>query len=230
MPVYFGNLRVSEINRLDQIQYRAAKIVTGALHMSSKIKLNVGLGWESLKVMYECLGLSLFHKIHLGCTQPLVKTFMPQLEVHHYNTRVSVKYKNFPYVNKQYSLSFYPYFTKLWNNTHNTLQSERDLLEYKGKLKNMYKHPKYKFYYRGLTKRGSSLMTHLRVGRSVLNDHAFPLGFLSSPQCLCHSPRESPGHIILSCFLYTRERLTLMGKVENIIPKILNFNIPRPPL
>ena len=126
---------------------------------------------------------------------------MPQLEVHHYNTRVSVRYKNFPYVNKQYSLSFYPYFTKLWNNTQNTLQSERDLLEYKGKLKNMYKHPKYKFYYRGLTKRGSSLMTHLRVGRSVLNDHAFPLGFLSSPQCLCHLPRQSPGLIILSCFL-----------------------------
>ena len=37
MPVYFGSLRVSEIIRLD----RAAKIVTGALHLSSKIKLNV---------------------------------------------------------------------------------------------------------------------------------------------------------------------------------------------
>ena len=88
MPVYFVNLRVSEINRLDQIQYRAEKIVTGAFHLSSKIKLNVELGWEPLKVRYECLGLSLFHKIHLGCTRPLVKTFMPQLEVHHYNTRV----------------------------------------------------------------------------------------------------------------------------------------------
>ena len=152
---------------------------------------------------------------------------MPQLEVNHYNTRVLVRYKNFPYVNKQYSLSFYPYFTKFWNNTHNTLQSERDLIEYKCKLKNMYKHPKYKIYYRGLTKRGSSLMTHLRVGRSVLNDHAFPLGFSSSPQCLCHSPRESPGHIILNCFLYSRERLTLMGKVENIIPKFCRFTEKR---
>ena len=78
----------------------------------------------------------------------------------------------------------------------------------------MYKHPKYKFYYRGLTKRGNSLMTHICVGRSVLNDHAFPLDFSSSPQCLYHLPRESPEHTILSCFLYARERLTLMGKVE----------------
>ena len=204
--------------RLDQIQYRAAKLVTGALHFSSKLKLNIELGWESLKVRYECLGLSLFHKIHLGCTRPLVKSFMPQLEINAHNTRVAIRYKQFPYCNKQYSLSFYPYFTKLWNKTHKTLQNERDLTEYKSKLKNIYKHPKYKFYYRGLTKRGSTLMTHLRVGRSVLNDHAFSLSFSTSPQCLCHAPRESPGHIILNCFLYTRERLTLMSKVETILP------------
>ena len=119
------------------------------------------------------------------------------------------------------------HFTYTLQNCGITLQSERDLLEYKGKLKNMYKHPKYKFYYRGLTKRRSSLMTHLCVGRSFLNDHAFPLGFSSSPQCLCHSPRESPGHIILNCFLYSRERLTLMGKVENIIPKFCRFTEKR---
>ena len=135
MPVYFGNLRVSDMNRLDQIQYRAAKLVTGALHFSSKLKLNIELGWESLKVRYECLGLGLFHKIHLGYTRPLVKTFMPQLEIHAHNTRVATKYKQFHYVNKQYSLSFYPYFTELWNTTHKTLQNERDITEYTFKLK-----------------------------------------------------------------------------------------------
>ena len=70
-------------------------------------------------------------------------------------------------------------------------------------------------------------MTHLRVSRSVLNDHTFPLGFSSSPQCLCHSPRESTDHIILCRFLYTRERLTLMGKVENIIQKFCRFTEKR---
>ena len=176
MPVYFGNLRVSEINRLDQSQYRAAKIVTGALHFTNKLKLK--LGWESFKTRYECLGLSLFHKVDLGCPRPLVKMFMPQLGLHNYNTRVSIKYKEFLFINKQFALSFYPYFTKLWNKTHKTLQEERDISEYKIKLKNIYKHPKYKFYYRGLTKKGTTLMTHLRVGRSRLNDHAFTLTLL----------------------------------------------------
>ena len=103
---------------------------------------------------------------HLGCTRPLVKTFMPQLEIHKYNTRVSIKYKEFLYINKQYALSFYPYFTKLWNKTHKPLQKEWDISEYKIKPKHIYKHRKYKFYYRGLTKRGCTLMTQLWVGRS----------------------------------------------------------------
>ena len=55
MPVYFGNLRVTEINRLEQIQYRAAKLVTGALKYSSKVKLNIELGWESLQTRHDCL-------------------------------------------------------------------------------------------------------------------------------------------------------------------------------
>ena len=180
MPVYFGNLKLTDINRPEQIQYRAAKLVTGALHLTSKIKLNIELGWESLQVRYECLGLSLIHKIHLGQTRPLVKKFMPELQLKQHNTRFSSKYKPFPYVNKQFSSSFYPFFTKKWNNTHKTLQNERDILEYKTKLKNIYKPIKYKFYYRGSTKKGCSLLTHLRVGRSVLNDLTFqsigPLG------------------------------------------------------
>ena len=91
MPVYFGNLKLTDINRLEQIQYRAAKLVTGALHHTSKIQLNVELDWESLQVRYECLGLSLIHKIHLGQTRPLVKKFMPQIQIKHHNTCLSCK-------------------------------------------------------------------------------------------------------------------------------------------
>ena len=63
MPVYFGTLNESSKQCLSQIQYRAAKIVTGALHWSSAIKLNIDLGWESLEKRFEFLGLTLFHKI-----------------------------------------------------------------------------------------------------------------------------------------------------------------------
>ena len=219
MPVYYGNLKLTEKKRLDQIQYRAAKLVTGALHYTSGLKLNIELGWETLQTRFDCLGLGLFHKIHLGQTRPLVKMFMSEIERQIYNTRVYIHYKQFPYINKQFASSFYPYFTKKWNSCHKTLKNERDINEYKIKFKNVYKPPKYKFYYCGSTKVGCSYLTRLRVGRSVLNDHAFSIGLSSSPECQCHAPRESPEHMLLKCFLYNKERPTLMSKVEKLLPK-----------
>ena len=93
--------------------------------------------------------------------------------------------------------------------------------------KNIFKTSKYKFYYRGLTKVGCSYLTRLRVGRSVLNDHAYSIGLSSSPECLCHAPRESPEHMLLKCFLYSKERLSLMSKVEKLLPKCGNFKRKR---
>ena len=175
--------------------------MTGALHYTSGLKLNIELGWETLQTRFDCLGLGLFHKIHLGHTRPLVKMFMSEIQSQIYNTRVYIHYKQFPYKNKQFASSFYPYFTNKWNNSHKTLKNKRDINEYKLKLKNIYKASKYKFYYRGSTKVGCSYLTRLRVGRSVLNDHAYSLGLLLSPECQCHAPRESPEHMLLKCFL-----------------------------
>ena len=114
---------MAEKKGLDQIPYRAAKLVTGSLHYTSQLKLNIELGWETLKTRFECLGLGLFQKIHLGHTRPLVKTFMSEIATPMYITCVSINYKQFPYRNKQFSSSFYPYFTKKWNNSHKTLKN-----------------------------------------------------------------------------------------------------------
>ena len=74
--VWGTTLKQSELDRLEQIQYRAAKLVTGALHLTSKEKLNNELGWETIKVRIDYLGLCLFQKIGLDETRPLVKTCM----------------------------------------------------------------------------------------------------------------------------------------------------------
>ena len=48
LPVYYKTLRQNELQRLENVQYRAAKIVSGALHLTSREKLNKELGWESI--------------------------------------------------------------------------------------------------------------------------------------------------------------------------------------
>ena len=49
LPIYCKSLKQTEISRLENLQYRAAKLVTGAFHFTSKDKLNIELGWESIQ-------------------------------------------------------------------------------------------------------------------------------------------------------------------------------------
>ena len=46
LPIYGNNLKISDLNRLEQLQYNGAKLVTGSLNYTSRIKLNEELGWE----------------------------------------------------------------------------------------------------------------------------------------------------------------------------------------
>ena len=49
LPVYGNSLKQTELNRLENLQYRSAKVVTGALHFTSRDKLNEDLDWETIK-------------------------------------------------------------------------------------------------------------------------------------------------------------------------------------
>ena len=56
-------------------------VVTGALHYTSKDKLNLELGWEAIVERGNMLCLNIFHNIHLHETRPLVRTCMPKLDI-----------------------------------------------------------------------------------------------------------------------------------------------------
>ena len=48
LPIYANNLKLEDLARFDRLQYRAAKLVTGALHFTSREKLHNELGWENM--------------------------------------------------------------------------------------------------------------------------------------------------------------------------------------
>ena len=81
LPVYYKSLKQTELSRLENIQYRAAKIVTGALHFTNREKLNNELGWESILERGNFLSVNIFHKIHLYETRPLIRKCMPKVKV-----------------------------------------------------------------------------------------------------------------------------------------------------
>ena len=112
LPVYANNLKQTEIARLERLQYRAAKLTTGALHFSNKEKLNLELGWETIYTRIKFLGLSLFHKIHLRLTRPLVRNCLSQLDWEGNNNRTRSKggYMPYPNYSTKFSNSFFPFF------------------------------------------------------------------------------------------------------------------------
>jgi hypothetical protein len=94
---YANNLKLTDFARLDRLQYRAAKLVTGALHFTSRDKLNNELGWENMQTRINFLGLSFFQKIHLHETRPLIKKCMTELDyAKKYLTRSKGGYSPYP--------------------------------------------------------------------------------------------------------------------------------------
>ena len=211
LVVYFNSATSADKGRLRQLQYRAAKLCTGTLHLTSQTALEHDLAWESVSDRALFLGLSMYHKIHLNQTRPLVKTAMPKLKsVGVTRSSASYSYESFPPKLKAFSDSFFPYFTKRWNDLPLNLKSEGDICEFKFRLKIHLKPKKQKHFSRG-TKRGNSLLTQLRVGRSQLNAHKFTLGLSDTDKCVCERP-ETVSHYFNNCFLYQEQRHTLHSK------------------
>ena len=138
------------------------------------------------------------------------------------NTRNKTFYHPFPPLGDQFSKSFFPHFTKQYNNLDSKLQIEYDLSIFKENLKIKMKPKKYKHFGWG-SKRGNALHTQLRVGRSFLNAHGFAINLVDSDLCLCSRP-ESVSHFLNGCFLYTEERRLLYSSMEQLVPKFGNLS------
>ena len=226
LVVYYQSLNITDKAKFDKIQYSAAKLVTGTLHYSNRDKLNFELGWETIQVRAEILGLSLFHKIHRNETRPLIQQCMPELDINWTSPRIEVKRKPFSFAPNYFSNSFFPFFTKKWNK----LPKDIKILptdEFKIKLRTDLKPVKYKHFKYG-SKLGCSLLTQIRVGRSYLKSHSFSLGFTNSPACECNNLKcETPTHYLTQCTRFAEHRRTLFDQIEQFIPTIRRLPLKR---
>ena len=149
-------------------------------------------------------------------TRPLIRKCMPEVNLINQN-RNSGPFKNFPFLGDKFKKSFFPHFTKLYNNLPSDLLKQHDITIFKDKLKIQFKPKKYRHFNLG-SKYGNAIHTQLRVGRSLLNAHGFEINLTDSDQCLC-SRSETVSHYLTDCFLYTEERRSLYDSMEQLIPK-----------
>ena len=97
---------------------------------------------------------------------------------------------------------------------------------FKQKLKEVIKPKKY-FHFKYGSKRGNTLLTQLRVGRSFLNSHSFQLGMEELPVCDICYVEEHNSHFMLSCAFFTEQRGVLFKTVSELVPNFMNFTMKR---
>ena len=203
MVVYYNSLTQNQQLRLSQVQYRAARLVTGALYLTSQVKLEKDLSWEPLSKRVEFLSISIFHKICHNVTRPLIRKCMPTLNSTNYNTRTPSHFVPFKQKSKCFSKTFFPHTTNLYNKLEQGLRNNHDLIDFKSKLKEKYKGTKVRHYCRGISKFSNSLHTQLCLGCSFLAARGFAIGLNDSDLCLCWRP-ETTKHYFLECFFVPR--------------------------
>ena len=131
--VFGTTLKASDLKRLEQIQYKAGKLVSGALHLTSAEKLNQELGWETIRTRVDFLGLSLFQKINLGETRPLLGSCLTG-KIMRLSCRQVGNYMQYPNYGVKFLNSYFPYFSKKWNQLKRSTRN-LDIGDFKLKLK-----------------------------------------------------------------------------------------------
>ena len=72
----------------------------------------------------------------------------------------------------------------------------------------------------------NQLHTQLRVGRSSLNSHLYPIGLSNTKSCPCGFANESVEHFLLDCIYYQNIRGQLYQKMEGLLERKVTLNKP----
>ena len=120
---------------------------------------------------------------------------------------------------------FFPSTTNLYNKLPYSIRKERDILDFKSRLKQHYNQKKVKHFNRGISKYANSLHTQLRLGRSYLAAHGFAIGLNNDDLCICSRP-ETTKHFF-TCFLFQGEQQNQYDTVSKLIVNFSTFSLSR---
>ena len=109
-----------------------------------------------------------------------------------------------------------------WNNLDSNIRNSETLIIFKSKILNFIR-PTANSIFGCHNPIGVKLLTRLQLGLSHLREHKFKHSFQDTlnPLCSCGKELKTTFDFLLSCPNYSDERLTLLSKITNINPNIL---------
>ena len=210
------------MNQIEQLQYEAARVITGAWKGTSRDKLYKNLGWESLNKRREMRKLCIIYEtLDTKFPNYLYKILEKQFygpDSRSYNNNSKIKLKPFISTSKPYKLSFFPSTIKSWNNLEKSVKESKSKAIFKRRILNKIR-PKKASYFGLRNHEHIRYLTMLRLELSPLRSHKFSRGFLDTTNELCKTcnAKEDTEHFLLLCRSYSLPRSTLLQKVSDIV-------------
>ena len=214
--VIYHNQRTDLMNLVEQVQYKAALIVSGCWQGTNREKLYEELGWEYLSQRRWCRRMTMFYKILNG----MAPSYLLDNITEYGSSNVSLRRNAIrPPLSRtgRYDNSFFPFCINNWNNLDNSIKSSPSLSIFKTNL-NKFVRPKGNTFFSIRDSFGIKLLTKIRVCFSDLRDHRFNHNFnCENPTCSCGCDDETTVHFFLCCPRYNSLRSTYLSKISDII-------------
>ena len=213
--IIYHNQRSDLMKLIEQVQYKAALIVSGCWQGTSRERLYEELGWESLCERRWARRLTTFYKIKNGLAPSYLSEHIPE----HNETNISFRHRNAraPFSRtERYANSFFPYCIENWNTLVDSVKLLPSVTCFKKHL-NSFIRPNGNSYYGIRDKSGLKILTKIRVEFSDLRDHRYNHNFnCVSPVCPCGIEDETTVHYFLCCPRYQIQRDILLSKVSEL--------------
>ena len=211
--------------KIESLQYNAALAITGAIRGTLREKIYKELGLERLQQRRWYRKLCLFFKVCKNQCPKYLFDIIPQSNCP-YRTRNSL---NIPHINVKHQFfknSYFPSTIIEWDKLDSNIRNSETLNTFKSNIFKLIRSTANSIF--GCNNLiGVKLLTRLRLGLSHLREHKFNYSFQDTlnPLCSCGKEVETTFHFLLSCPNHSHERLTLLSKIRNISPNILeNIN------
>ena len=192
--------------KIEMVQYKAALVITGAIKGTSRDRLYLELGLESLVDRRWSRRLFFFHKIIQGLLPSYLQTYHKPVSKGAYITRSTTqnKIEQIPARSKIFENSFFPYCIKEWNKLNDKIRNIKSINKFKVTILNFIR-PKGNSVFDIHDTNGIKLLTRLRLNFSHLNEHKFRHNFndMVDPMCTCGLEPETTLHYLLRCSIYS---------------------------
>ena len=192
------------MDKIEQVQYHAALIITGCWRGSNRYKLYEELGWETMSDRRWSRRLIQLFKISNGLTPQYLRTNLPSRQIGSFRDQDPNKFQEFFCNTKRYMNSFYPDSIRSWNNIGVQYSSSNSISIFKNHILNLIR-PKEKSVFGIHDPISLKYIFQLRLGLSPLKCHKRHHNFIDTPSdwCDCHCAPEDTAHSPAHSIIYT---------------------------